>query len=110
MRGVDDEHVGPFDELLENLLGAGGFQIERDAALVAVGQVPGIRILRLRLRRNLVPYPPGVTGRRLDFDDVGAEVGQDDSGAWARDETREVHDLQPGEDIVVWHGLSSCSG
>jgi hypothetical protein len=55
MRRVDDEHVGPFDELLENLLCARGFQIERDAALVAVGQVPGIGILRLRLRRDLVP-------------------------------------------------------
>src|SRR5580704_6231075 len=109
MRGVDDEHIGPFDELLENLLGAGGFQIERDAALVAIGQVPGIGILRRRLRRNLVPYPPEVAGRRLDFDDVSAEVGQDHSGAWASDETREVHDLQAGEDIVVWHGFPSFS-
>ncbi len=106
VRGVDDEHVGPFDELLENLLGAGGFQIERDAALVAIGQVPGIGIIRLRLRRNLVPYPPEVAGRRLDFDDVGAEVGQDDSGAWTRDEAREVHDLQAGEDIVAIHLVS----
>src|ERR1700720_2099736 len=31
------------------------------------------------------------------------------SGAWARDETREVHDLQAGEDIFVWHGFSSFS-
>ena len=53
MRGVDDEHVGPFDELLEHLLGARRFQIERHAALVAVGEVPGIGILRLRLRRDL---------------------------------------------------------
>ena len=45
---------------LENLLGARGFQIERDAALVAVGQVEGIGLFRLRLRRDLVPDPPHV--------------------------------------------------
>src|SRR5271155_3246949 len=103
MRRVDDEHVGPFDELLENLLSTRGFQIERDAALVAVGQVPGIRILRLRLRWNLVSYPPEVAGRGLDFDDVGAEVGQDHRSAWARDETREIHHFQSGENVVACH-------
>ena len=62
MRRVDDEHVGPFDQPLENLLSARRFQIERDAALVAVGQVPGIGVLRLRLRRDLVP--DSARGRR----------------------------------------------
>ena len=79
---------------LEDLLRARRFQIERDAALVAVGQVPRIGILRLRLRRDLVPMSPGVAGRRLDLDDVGAEVGQDHGGARTRDEARQVHDLQ----------------
>ena len=105
MRRVDDEHVGPLDQPLENLLSARRFQIERDAALVAVGQVPGIGVLRLRLRRDLVPHSPAVAGGRLHFDDIGAKVGQDHRGAGARDETCQVHDFQSGEDIVAAHGL-----
>ena len=103
MRGVDDEHVRPFDELLENLPGARVFQVERNAALVAVGEVPRIGILRLRLRRDLMPNSPHVAGRRLDLNDVGTEVGQDHGGAGTRDEAREVHHLQSGENIVACH-------
>ena len=63
MRRIDDEYVGPFDELFEDLLSAWRFQIERHAAFIAVGQVPRIGILRLRLRRDLVPNSPEVAGR-----------------------------------------------
>src|SRR5258708_7297865 len=106
MRRVDDEYVGPLDELLENLRSARGFQIERDATLVAVGQVPGIGVLRLRLRRDLVPMPPEVAARRLHFDDLGAKVRQDHRGAGTRDETREIHHLEPGKDVVTCHWVS----
>ena len=54
VRRVDDEHVGPVDELDENLLCARRLQIERDAALVAVGEMPGIGFLGSRLDRDLV--------------------------------------------------------
>ncbi|MGY3599931.1 hypothetical protein ACVIGB_007980 [Bradyrhizobium sp. USDA 4341] len=38
----------------------------------------------------------GVTGaRRLDLDDVGAEVGQHGGGRGRRDEARAVQDLEP---------------
>ncbi len=77
MGRVDDEHVGPFDELLKNLLGARGFQVERQAPLVAVVQVPLIGILRLRLRRDLVRNSPELAGRRLHFDDLRSKIGQD---------------------------------
>ena len=81
MRRVDDQHVGPFDQPLENLLGARRFQIERHAALVAIGQVPGIGVFRLRLRRDLVTMSPEVAVGRLNLDDVSAKVGQDHGGA-----------------------------
>ena len=94
MRRVDDEHVGPFHQPLENLLSARRFQIERDAALVAVGQVKGIGILRLRLRGDLVADSPHVAAGRFDFDHLGAKVGQDHRGAGPGDEARKVHDFQ----------------
>ena len=93
MRRVDDEHVGPFDELFENLLGRRRFQVDRHAALVAVGQVPGVGLFRKR-RRDLLPVPPELAAWRLHFDHVSAEVGQDDGGAGTSDEAREVHHLQ----------------
>ena len=94
MRRIDDEHVGPFDELLDDLLGGRRFQVDRHAALVAVGQVEGIGILRKRLRRDVLPVPPELAAWRLYFDHVSAEVGQDDGGARTSDEAREVHHLQ----------------
>ncbi len=45
MRRIDDEHVRPFDEPLDHRASAGRFQVERHAALVAVHEVPGIRVL-----------------------------------------------------------------
>ena len=63
VRRVDDEDVGPRDQLLEDLLGTGRFQIERDAALVAVGEMPLIGLIRARLLRDPVPMPPGVAAR-----------------------------------------------
>ena len=103
MGGVDDEHVGPLDEPLENRLGAGRFQVERDAAFVAVGQVERIGLVGMRLRRDLVTYPPRVACGRLHFDDVGAKVGQDHRGAGTGDEACQFHDFQPGENIVGCH-------
>src|SRR6516225_3280886 len=45
VRRVGHEHVGPLDELLENLLGARRLQVENDPALVAVCEMPLIRII-----------------------------------------------------------------
>jgi len=45
MRRIDDEYVGPPDQLLDDLLRAGRLQIKRDAALVAVGEMPLIGII-----------------------------------------------------------------
>src|SRR6202035_5800717 len=73
---VDDENVGPFDQLFENLMGARRLQIKRHAPLVAIGKMPGVRVLRDRLWWQVVRMSPQLAARRLHLDDVGAEVGQ----------------------------------
>ena len=62
-----------------------------------------IGILRLRLRGNLVPVPPVIAARRLDLDDLGAEVGQDHRGARGGNEARQIHDFQARKDVVASH-------
>src|SRR6516225_10347290 len=103
---IDEEYVGPLDQLLDDLLRAGRLQVERDAALVAVGEMPLIGFICRRLRRDLVRMSPGVTARRFDFDDVGAEIRQNDGGAGRRDKAREVHYFESGKDVVAWHWIS----
>ena len=76
MWSINDEHVGPFDQTLKNLLSAWRFQIERHATLIAIGQVPGISIFRLWLRWDLVPYSPELASGWLHFNDIRAEVRQ----------------------------------
>src|SRR6266704_2588844 len=106
MRCVDYEHVGASNQRLQNLLRARRLRIERDAALVAVGEVRGVGVFCLRLRRNLVPDSPQITRRRLNLNHLSAKVGQDHRGAWTRDETREVHDFQARKYVVTCHDYS----
>src|SRR5215471_6058092 len=106
MRRINDEHVGPFDELLENVLSVRRLQIERYAALVAVGQMPRISILRLRLRRKFVGMSPEIAVRRLHFDDVSTEVREDHGGAGRRNEAREVNHFESGKNVVACHWSS----
>src|SRR5882724_7007009 len=94
MRCVNDEHVGPLGQPLENLLRARSFQIEGNATLVSIRQLEGIRLFRMRLGRDLLPLSPQLSLRRLDLDDFRAEVGQDCRSAGAGNETCEVHDFQ----------------
>src|SRR5258707_14021611 len=65
--------------------------------------MPWIRILRLRLRRNLVPMSPEVAGGRLHFDYLSAIVRQNHRCAWACDEAGQVHDFQSRKDIFTTH-------
>ncbi len=100
---VDDENVRPFDELFEDLMGARRLQIKRHTPLVAIGEVPGVGILRDRLWWHVVRVPPQLAARWLNFDDVSAEVRQDHRGAGARDEARQIHHLQSRKNVVVRH-------
>src|SRR5258706_6553048 len=103
VRRIEDEDVGPLDQPLDHRSGGRRLEIERYAALVAVGEVPGIRLLRHRLRRHVVRPAPEVAGGGLDLDHVGAEVGEDHGGARPGDEARQVHHLESGKDVVA-HG------
>src|ERR1700751_3581109 len=103
---VDNEHVGPFDQLLKHLMGTRGFQIKRHTPLVAIGKMPGVGILRYRLRGQVVRVPPQLAVRRLHLDDVGAEVRQNHRGARACDEAGQIYHLQSRENIVICHGCS----
>src|SRR5260370_15847987 len=69
-----------------------------------------IGVLGLRLWRKLIRVSPQIAGGWLHFDHVGAEVRQDHGGAWTRDEAREVHHLEPREDIFRCHDrlLNQC--
>src|SRR5882757_6842863 len=58
MRRVDDENIGPFDQLFETLPGARRLQIKRHTPLVAIGEVPGVSILGYRLRWQVVRNSP----------------------------------------------------
>src|SRR5260370_25365884 len=84
MWSVDDEHVSPLDQLLENFPSFRLFKVECEAALVAVSQLKGIRLFRIWLRRDLLPYSPQLPLPRLHLDHVSAEIRQDDGGARAR--------------------------
>src|SRR5579859_921655 len=112
MRRVDDEHISPLDEFLQNLLGAWRLQIQRQAALVAVGEVPLVGDVGLRLRGDLVGVPPRIAVRGFDLDHIGAKVAEDHRGSGGGDEGRQIHDFQAGKDVVVRHRifLSGLSG
>src|SRR5881227_1548401 len=78
MRRVDDEHVRPLGQALDNFCRVRRFEINRYPTLVAIVQMPHIGILGLWLGRNLVPDSPQFALGRFDFDYIGTEVGQND--------------------------------
>src|SRR5207244_11065823 len=86
MRRVDDEHVRPLGQALDNFCRVRRFEINRYPTLVSIVQMPYVGILGLRLRRNLVPDPPQFAFRWLDFDYVGTEVGQNHRRSGTSDE------------------------
>src|SRR6266704_538035 len=55
---VDDEHVRPLGQALDNFCRVRRFEINRYPTLVAIVQVPHVGILGLWLGRNLVPDSP----------------------------------------------------
>ena len=100
MRCVDDEHVGPLGQSLKHLLRVRRFQIERNPTLVSIRQLKGVSLFRMRLRRDLLSDSPHLSLRRLDFDDIGAEIGQDGCSGRPCNEARQVYDLQSGKNIA----------
>src|ERR1700693_494427 len=60
----------------------------------------------MRLGRDLLPYSPQLSLRRLNFDDVGAEIGQDSCSARASNEAGQIHNLQPRKYAFPCHFIS----
>ena len=52
MRSVDDQHVRPLDQALQNLPCIGRFQIQSQSTLVAIVQMPLISVFSQRLRKG----------------------------------------------------------
>src|SRR5207245_2626461 len=75
---VDDEHVRPLGQALDNFCRVRRFEINRYPTLVAIVQMPHVGILGLWLGRNLVPDSPQFALGRFDFDYIGTEFGQND--------------------------------
>ena len=92
---VLDQHIGLGDEPLENVLGARIFQVERDAALVAVHHHEGHR-LAVDIRR---PHAARVVATRdfLDLHDVRTHVGQHQAADRACHDVAEIENAHPFE-------------
>ena len=105
---VLDHDVAVRGELADDALAFGVLQVEREPALVAVGEA--------ELRRAV---PPAVVvvhladdaegieiGARFDLDHVGAEIGQHGRGVGAGRQQAEIEDAHAGEGPV--HAASSA--
>lgn len=95
-REVGHQHIGPPHQTLEYGPGAGRLEVERDAALVAVVQLPGvIDPFDMGVGRDAAERTVCVAHLRgFDLDDVGAEVTEDGGRGGPGDEAREVDDVQ----------------
>jgi hypothetical protein len=72
-------------------------EVERDAALVAAGDLEPQAVAVLRLAH----LAQRVAVRVLDLDDIGAEVGEHHGGQRPREHRRAVDHLEPGERAVT---------
>ena len=93
------DHVAHAHQLEEELAPARAAHVERQAALVAVGDHGARAGARPRVRR-----PAG--GRQLDHDHVRAEVAEDGRGGGAGEPLGEIEDAEPregaGADRLGW--------
>ena len=97
-RHVGDEDVGLLHQPAQHLVAALGFQVEREAALVAVIEDPGVVAVHPRRAGPRVQGAIKVTfAGRLDLDHVGAEVGEDRRCRRRRDEARAIDHSQSGK-------------
>ena len=90
---VVDHDVGAGDEAIEPGTGLWVFGVDGERPLASVdGQEEGGLAVDER------PEPPSqVTGRRLDLDHLGPQVGQQHPGVRNGDEIAELDDADPGQ-------------
>src|SRR6185437_1080125 len=85
---IFDQHVGVLDQRAQNLDPRGLFEVERDAALVAV-QVLEIEAMPLAAEALVLGG--------LDLDDLGAPVRELTHAGRPRAHARQIDDLESGE-------------
>ena len=97
-REVLDEDIGLLRHRLDELYAARRFQVERHRLLVGIvdHEIVGVGAGLGAASENPARL---ATHRVLDFDDLGAEQGQDFGAGWAGLELREVEDAYAGEAI-----------
>ena len=91
---VRDEHVCFFEELEQDLDALFSAQVQNEALLAGVFQIEVQILMRIGwpslVRRGVTQV---VTLRRLDFHDLGTQVGQNTTNRWRRDERRHLDNL-----------------
>jgi len=96
---VFDEHVGLAQHAANGFAPRVGFQIDRDAVLVAVDADEG-RAFTADPRR--ADAPPDLAVGRLDLDDVRAEIGERHRADRTGEDMREI-DHPHAVEAVSWH-------
>ena len=84
---VLDEHVGGLDQVEQRLATGIGLQVEHDAALVGVEHHELVGLDRL-----VGAEAQGLTAGWLDFDDVGAQLCEQQPAVWAVVDLAEFED------------------
>jgi hypothetical protein len=105
-RRVGHEHVGAGDEPAQHVAPGGLAQVEGETALAPVVDDPAIVVRALGHAGPTGAMTVEVAVRRLDLDDVGAQVREHGRGDRARDEARGVDDAQTVEQA---HGIPGRS-
>jgi hypothetical protein len=83
--------IGVSHQAMDHRLSFGSLEIDREAALVAVEG---------REEAGAKPAEPArviALGRRLDLDDVGAQLGENEPGGRPHDRVAELQNLEAGE-------------
>ena len=106
-RKIGDEDIGLGGEPMQHRLSLRLAQVERQAALVAGFQEPREIMLAVRVARQIRQVAIGIArSRRLDLDDLGAEIRQHGCGRGRRDEARAVQNLEAFEDAVFHNEIA----
>lgn len=110
-REVRHQHIGPPHQTLEHGPGAGRLEVEREAALVAVVQLPGVvDPFDLGVGRDAAERTVCVARVRwFHLDDVGAEVTEDGGRGGPGNETGEIDDVQSLQEGCAAHDYSLSS-
>ena len=99
-----DDDIGGARQPARRRLPVLGLQVERDALLVAVHRTERAVVV------GLAPHPERIAAiRRLDLDDLGAQIGQQHAGEWTADVAGEFEDLDAVKGAGV-HGRCSRPG